>query len=173
MKLKKSIYWLGFKTVGNLLPESSSVICGNIFGSIRACFLKGFVKYCGKHVNVDKHSIVSTHLKIGDYSGIGKNSFIQGHVTIGKHVMMGQDCLIYTENHKYDRIDCTIDQQGYQEARPVVIGDDVWIGGRVIILPGVCIGNGAILGAGAVVTHNVPSYAIVGGNPAKIIKYRK
>ena len=87
--------------------------------------------------------------------------------------MMGQDCLIYTENHKYDRIDCTIDQQGYQEARPVVIGDDVWIGGRVIILPGVTIGNGAILGAGAVVTHDVPSYAIVGGNPAKIIKYRK
>mgnify|MGYP003368300149 CR=1 FL=1 len=72
MKLKKSICWLVFKTIGNLMPESSSVICGNIFGSIRACFLKGFIEHCGKHVNIDKHSIVSTHLKIDDYSGIRK-----------------------------------------------------------------------------------------------------
>ena len=59
-----------------------------------------------------------------------------------------------------------------QKIKPVIIGDDVWIGGRVIILPGVTIGNGAIVGAGAVVTRDVPEYAIVGGVPAKVIKMR-
>ena len=54
-----------------------------------------------------------------------------------------------------------------------MIGDDVWIGSRVIILPGVTIGKGAIVGAGVVVTKDVPEYAIVGGNPAKVIKFRR
>ncbi len=62
--------------------------------------------------------------------------------------------------------------QGVKSCEPVIIGDDVWIGTRVIILPGKKIGTGAILGAGAVITKDVPDYAIVGGNPAKIIKYR-
>lgn len=172
MKFKKIFSWISFATIGNFLPESSSILKGNSFGYFRGYLLKGFIDSCGHHVNVDKHSVISSHLKIGDYSGIGKNSFIQGYVSIGNHVMMGQDCLIYTENHNYDRIDYTIDQQGYQKSRPVIIGNDVWIGGRVTILPGVSVGNGAILGAGAVVTHDVPAYAIVGGNPAKIIKYR-
>ena len=55
---------------------------------------------------------------------------------------------------------------------PVYIGDDVWIGARVIILPGRKIGEGVIIGAGAVVTKDVPDYAVVGGNPAKVIKFR-
>ena len=56
--------------------------------------------------------------------------------------------------------------------KKVTIGNDVWIGTRVIILPGVTVGNGVIIGAGAVVTKDVPDMAIVGGVPAKIIKYR-
>ena len=62
--------------------------------------------------------------------------------------------------------------QGSRVAK-VTIGNDVWIGMRSIIMPGVKIGNGAVIGAGAIVTKNVPDYAIVGGVPAKIIKYRK
>jgi len=63
-------------------------------------------------------------------------------------------------------------EQGFSEERPVVIGNDVWIGDRVMILPGIQIGNGAIVGAGSVVTHSIPDYAIAAGNPARIIKYR-
>ena len=172
MKVKKILSWLCFISIGNMLPESSSVIKGNSFGHFRAFLAKGFIDKCGKCVNIDKKTSFSTHLTIGDYSGIGKNSLLQGYVTIGNHVMMGSECLIYTENHNFSRLDCTIDQQGYQKPRPVTIGDDIWIGSRVIILPGVSVGNGAIIGAGSVVTHDVPPYAIVGGNPAKVIKYR-
>ena len=86
--------------------------------------------------------------------------------------MMGPDVLIYTQNHKFDRIDITMDQQGWSEEKAVVIEDDVWIGSRVTILPGVHIGEGCIVGASAVVTKSVPPYCIIAGNPAKIIKYR-
>lgn len=63
-------------------------------------------------------------------------------------------------------------QQGMREAE-VVIENDVWIGMRVVIMPGVKVGNGVVIGAGAVVTKDIPDYAIVGGVPAKIIKFRK
>ncbi len=63
--------------------------------------------------------------------------------------------------------------QGFSEEKAVVIGDDVWIGGRVIILPGVHVGSHSIIGAGAVVTKDVPEWAIVAGNPAIVKKYRK
>lgn len=63
-------------------------------------------------------------------------------------------------------------QQGMRVSE-VIIGNDVWIGMRVIIMPGIKVGNGVVIGAGAVVTKDVPDYAIVGGVPARIIKFRK
>ena len=63
--------------------------------------------------------------------------------------------------------------QGFATEKPVLIADDVWIGARVIILPGVRIGTGAVIGAGAVVTKDMPDYSVVGGNPARVLKMRK
>lgn len=87
--------------------------------------------------------------------------------------MMAPECVILTRNHAFDRTDIPMGEQGVQQEKPVIIGNDVWLGQRVIILPGVHIGNGVIVGAGAVVTKDVPDYAVVAGNPARIIKYRK
>jgi len=86
--------------------------------------------------------------------------------------MIGPDVVVLSASHKFDRTDIPMCQQGGEPLRPVYIGDDVWIGTRAIILPGRKIGKGAIIGAGAVVTKDVPEYAIVGGNPARVIRYR-
>ena len=115
----------------------------------------------------------SARTSLGDYSGIGVNARINGTCTIGDYVMMGADVTVITHNHSFERTDIPMMDQGFEEERPVVIGNDVWIGDKVTILPGVNIGDGSIIGAGAVVTHDVPPYAIVGGVPAKIIRMRK
>jgi len=84
---------------------------------------------------------------------------------------MGPEVIILCHNHNFSDISRPMQEQG-GTTKPVVIGDDVLIGTRAIILPGVKIGSGTIIGAGAVVTKDVPDYAIVGGCPAKILKYR-
>ena len=131
------------------------------------------LKSCGKDVNIEQGAVFSARVSLGDYSGIGINARIHGTCTIGHHVMMGTDVVVLTRNHAFDRTDIPIMEQGFQEERPVTIGNDVWIGDRVIILPGVTVGDGSILAAGAVVTHDVPPYAVVAGVPAKVIKMRK
>ena len=141
-------------------------------GGVRAWLASGYVAKCGKNVNIDKHAVINSHVYIDDNSGIGKNSRIQGELHIGKNVMIGAALIVYTKNHNFERLDIPICEQGYAETKPVVIEDDVWIGGRVIILPGRKIGKCSIIGAGSVIVKDVPPYAIVGGNPAKILKYR-
>jgi maltose O-acetyltransferase len=86
--------------------------------------------------------------------------------------MMGPQCWVYTQNHEFNTLDKPMALQGPKAEEPVIICDDVWIGGRVTILPGVTVGRGSIIGAGAVVTKDVPPYSIVGGNPANVIRMR-
>lgn len=131
-----------------------------------------FVESCGKHVNFERGARFNPELSIGDYSGVGVNCLVSGRTYIGSHVMMGPDCIMYSYSHAHDRLDIPMDQQGFEEPTPIHIGDDVWVGARVIILPGVNIGSHCIIGAGAVVTKDVPDYAVVGGVPAKVIRYR-
>ena len=87
--------------------------------------------------------------------------------------MMGPECNIWTINHETSDVNTPMCKQGTRKEQPVYIGNDVWIGSRVTILPGVKIGNGVVIGACSVVTKDVPDYAVIGGNPAKIIKMRK
>lgn len=128
---------------------------------------------CGDNVNIEKNATFSIRTEIGNNSGIGVNAHFYGKVVIGDNVMMAPDCIIYVRNHESSRLDIPMCEQGSTEERPVVIGNDVWIGGRVIILPGVKIGDGAIIGAGSVVTKDVSEYDVVAGNPARVIKNRK
>lgn len=140
---------------------------------IRALCGKLILSKCGKNVNIEKGAAFPSSVELGDNSGIGIRAQINGKVTIGKNVMMGPDVCIYAINHAFNRVDIPMNIQGFAPEMPVVIGDDVWIGARVIILPGIRIGTGAVIGAGAVVTKDVPDYAVVGGNPARILKMRK
>lgn len=90
-----------------------------------------------------------------------------GNVTIGRHVMMGPDVMILTSDHQVSEGSYA----GYT-TKDVLIDDHAWIGARAIILKGVTIGKHSIVGAGAVVTHDVSDYEIVGGSPARLIRKR-
>ena len=130
------------------------------------------LKQCGKHVNIETGATFDSSVCLGDNSGLGINSQIGAGTVIGRDVMMGPNVKIYTQNHATSRTDIPMCQQGFKPLASVIIGDDVWIGESVIILPGSHIGNGVILGAGAVVRGDIPDYAVVIGNPGTIIKYR-
>lgn len=154
--LPESFFWI------NIGQKQIREFCGKLI-----------LAKCGKCVNIEKGAVLPSSVELGDYSGIGIRAQISGRTIIGKHVMMGPDVCIYTKNHVFDRTDVPMDLQGVAPEKPVIIADDVWIGSRVIILPGVHIGTGAVIGAGAVVTKDVPDYAVVGGNPARILRMRK
>lgn len=130
------------------------------------------MEQCGENITIEPHAKFSSKCRFGDNSGIGARCVLAGEVHIGDNVMMGPDVYITTRNHRFDSIDSPICKQGFTKEKKVVIGDDVWIGARTIILPGVHIGKGTVIGAGTVIAKDIPPYAVVCGNPFRIIKYR-
>lgn len=172
----KKIILILYYCILRYLPSTDNSSIFSIF--IRK--IRSFVGYfifdsCGKNINIEKKANFGSgkNIRIGNNSGIGINAKIRGPLTIGDNVMMAPDVLILTSNHCHDRIDIPMRLQGFTPTKEVVIEDDVWIGTRVIILPGVRIGKGSILAAGSVVTKDIQDYSIVGGCPAKLIKIRK
>lgn len=171
-KIRKIIAYGFYHLFAKNLPPSFAKV--TFFSKqLRYFCAKLLLDKCGKNVNIEKGAVFSSKVTIGNNSGIGIRAAIHGPCNIGDDVMMGPDCVIYVRNHCFDRTDVPMWRQGFYEDEPVTIGNDVWIGGRVTILPGVKIGKGAIIGANAVVTKDVPDYAIVGGNPARVLRMRK
>ena len=131
-------------------------------------------------VFISKKSKIKENTIIGDGTRINGKIVIKGkgRVEFGKYCAIGEDVKIISSNHDSNEINLQyalqkkIGLKAKTILKPVVIGNNVWIGDSVIILPGVNIGNGAILAAGSVVTNNVEPYAIVGGVPSKLIKFR-
>ncbi len=171
-KTKKAIGKLLYYGIGIHLPESFSKVSLNSRKFRQFCAKLILGQNCGKWVNIEKGVRFGDGLKIGSGSGIGVRSIIPSSVTIGDNVMIGQEALMFTKNHRMDRLDIPMGGQGFTPVKPIVIGNDVWIGARVTILPGVHIGNGCVIGAGAVVTKDVPDFEIWGGNPAHKLKSR-
>ena len=171
MGLGQKICKASFVLLDAVLPPFNYCKWGN---KLKNSVAKGAFAYVGDNVNWGKRLTLTSDLRIGDHSGVGDRAYIASNVKIGEYVMMGRDVKIFTRNHKTDRTDIPMEQQKFEEVSPLEIGDDVWICDNVIITPGCCrIGNGSILAAGAVVTKDVPDYCVVGGNPAKVIRYRK
>ncbi|MEG1313563.1 MAG: acyltransferase [Bacilli bacterium] len=170
----KILYLLMYYLFAKHLPETNNRYF-KIFRLIRSCIAGRLFDECGKNINVEKGANFGTgkNIEIGDDSGIGVNCYIRGPLKIGNDVMMGPEVIILTNSHNFSSIDIPMNAQGNSAPKRVVIGNDVWIGTRVIILPGVQVGDGAIIGAGSIVTKDIEPYAVVGGNPAKVIKYRK
>jgi maltose O-acetyltransferase len=164
------LYYLGVRW----LPPSYVPGYG-VWRKLRYIVCRPLFDRCGQNVNIESRAYFGSgkNISIGDRSGIGVNAFISGTVSIGNDVMMGHDVMIIGENHEFSRTDITMTGQGLQPSKPIKIGNDVWIGARVVILPGVSIGSGVVIGAGAVITKDIPDWAIAVGNPARIVRYRK
>jgi acetyltransferase-like isoleucine patch superfamily enzyme len=106
---------------------------------------------------------------IGDHTRVGLHNTIIGPVTIGSHVNLAQGITVTALNHNFEESSKRIDEQGVT-TKPVIIGNDIWIGANAVLLPGVTIGDHSVVAAGAVVTKDVPPHSLVAGVPAKIIK---
>ena len=160
-----------YNLIGKHMPLSDSRYS---LGSkrLRAWCGRRILLECGKNVNIEKGAVFAYDVKLGDNSGIGVNASISSGVTIGNDVMMGPECIILTTNHGMLDNGIPMWQQHSSEIRPVIIGDNCWIGSRVIILPGVTLDEGCVIGAGSVVTKNFGKNCIIAGNPAHLIKHR-
>lgn len=148
----KFFYWVRYKICSKILLE-----CGEGVVVKNKCYFGNGSK-----------------LRVGNYSQLGQNARLGGPIEIGSYVMMGPDIIIMAVTHdvsnpkKY-----MIDPTNPSIEMPVHIGNNVWLGTRVVILPGVKIGNNCIVGAGAVVTKSFGDNLIIGGVPAKVIGNRK
>lgn len=115
---------------------------------------------------------VAKDVKAGAYSYIGPRCIIYPKVSIGNFTMIANDVCIIGADHYFRHPGIPMVFAGREELHETIIGDDVWIGARAIIMVGIKIGNGAIVAAGSVVTKDIEPYAIYGGVPAKKIKDR-
>ena len=115
------------------------------------------------------------HCDYGMNIRVGKNFFANfncvmldsGGITIGDNVMLAPNVSLYTVGHP---LDAELRNEGWEQAAPITIGNNVWIGGSVVILPGVTIGDNVVIGAGSVVTKNIPANSLAAGNPCRILR---
>ena len=155
------------------LPHSRYIA---FFNRIRVWYMVRILKI----MKPDKHNLFETgiyigngkNVRIGKHCEINENVFIQG-AHIGDYCMIAPGVSLLANMHKHSRTDIPMALQGKDVGVAVILEDDVWLGRNVTVMPGITIGTGSIVAAGAVVTKNVPPYSIVGGVPAKLIKSRK
>lgn len=120
-----------------------------------------FTCYAGSSLFIKKNAVFNVKDCYMNYNS---------SITCGEKIEIGEHCLIGERVKITDSNNHNLSYEGYKKSAPVIIGDHVWICNDAIILPGVTIGNGAVIAAGAVVTKDVPPYTMVGGVPAKVIK---
>lgn len=172
----KTLYLFLYYGFAKHLPKSTAPVVGKIAQSIRRFLCERIFTQSGKKLNVENGVYFGkgNDIEVGFEVGFGRNFTCRNvRLQIGDFLMMGEDVLFQGGKHNFEDIDVPMGHQGNVSKSELKIGNDVWIGARVIVLPGCThIGKGAIIGAGSVVTKDVPDYAIVGGNPAKVIRFR-
>lgn len=144
------------------------------FSKFRVRYYNNKGSKINKNVSISPNVRIRGRVEIDEGSSIAQNSSISGEnagVFIGKNVMIAPNVVIVAFNHGFDLIDIPMAFQKNTEER-VVIEDDVWIASNSSISKGVTIGKGSIVGANSFVNKDVPPYSIVGGVPAKVIRYR-
>lgn len=165
MLLRRYLYTFFFKKAGTFRSGVGVVIQG--FKNISFGNGIGLNRHCSLY---SARGIISigNNVFIGDFSSINAND---AEITIGSDVAIGPMTLLQGANHAFDDLEVPIVEQGHISSF-IIVEDNVWIGAHCTILPGVRLGAGCIVAAGAVVTKDVPLNAIVGGVPAKVLKIR-
>jgi maltose O-acetyltransferase len=143
---------------------------------LRRLLLPRFLQRCGSNTTIQRSLRVTNPEKvsIGSHCNLAQGVFITGGggVRIGDWVGFGPDVKVWSVNHRFEDPDRPWMLQGW-DAKPVTIEDDVWLGASVFVMPGVTVGKGAIVSACAVLNKSIPAYAIVAGNPGRIVGWRK
>ncbi|MBN8569583.1 MAG: acyltransferase [Ignavibacteria bacterium] len=169
----KSIFAFLYYLIGKHLPNSNFPF-GKLFNAVRVFLAKGFIRYTGSKVTLESNIFFGDgrDIEIGNNLQINEECWIR-NCKIGNDVMIAPYVMILNYGHNIDNVNIPMIQQGVKFYEQTIIEDDVWIGARAVILPGVKIGKGSVVAAGSVVTKNVEAYTIVAGNPAKLIRSRK
>jgi maltose O-acetyltransferase len=167
--LSAAVYW----AVGHRLPWSPRP-GGAVARRVRGALARHMLDECGVDVNIEKGARFGSGkgVRVGNRSALGLDCLVIGPLVVGDDVMMGPRCCMLGSSHNTASTGVPMNQQGFLPDRAVVIEDDVWIGANVTVLPGRTIGRGSIVGAGSVITRDVPAYSVVGGNPAQVVASR-
>lgn len=129
-------------------------------------------KFLGKRLVFRSFGSINGDFRCGNDVRFGYGCHLYGSIEMGSYIMVSANCLLSGGGHGTRMGDGPMIFQKCPARQKIVIEDDIWIGGNSVILPGVRIKRGAVVGAGSVVTKDVPENAVVGGNPARILKYR-
>lgn len=142
----------------------------------RSRFMRYFFQHLGTHTTLQSGLRLTNpeKISIGSHCNFAQGVFITGGggVTIGDWVGFGPDVKVWSVNHHFDDPDRPWLLQGW-DLKPVVIEDDVWLGANVFVMPGVTIGRGAIVSACALINKSIPPFALVAGNPGRVVGWRK
>lgn len=151
--------------------------CPGVVGiGLRYFLYKMLFKRMGRNVTILEGAYLSnvSGIEVGDNTSIGFEAIMDGTspIRIGRWVRMGPRVALITTKHNFERKDILIKEQG-NSSGPISIGDDVWLGAAVMIMPNVTVGTGVVIGAGSIVTKDIPEYAIAVGNPARVVRMRE
>lgn len=170
-RIRKGLGYFLYAILGSWLPHYQMGYTWKLAGFIRRLSGRLLFDNCGRKTDIGRKVKFSGKISLGDRSGIGDGCHFQGKVSIGNDVMIAPECVFLADFHNIEAINIPMNQQGVTMSE-ICVENDVWIGYRSIVLPGVKLGQGCVVGAGAVVTKSVPPYGIAVGVPAKVIKYR-
>ena len=178
--IQKLSYWFKVKRIGPDIPLTHLLLHSKRLGAWLC--RKKFAKFGhNSAMRPGSYAVCCDHISIGDDVVLRPGTMLFGsehgaksvNITIEDYVLIGSGVHIYTANHEFSDPQRPIFSQGHRDPQPVIVCKGAWIGANAIILPGVTVGPNSVVGAGSVVTKDVPPYTVVAGQPAKVIKQLK
>lgn len=169
-------FWLKEDRIGPDMPLTHWLLYSNRLAK-RLCAAKFAHFGEGSSVRPGVYAVACKKITLGKFVTLRPGTMLHADpreggagITVEDKVLIGSSVHIYVDTHAFDNPDIPIYDQGFYDSKPVVLKEGCWIGANTVILPGVTVGKNAVVGAGSIVTKAVPDYAVVAGNPAKILK---